>query len=290
VPGAVEAGAALLARSTALRVRADAGGAEVLVRTPDGIRRLRAGHVVLAGGAVATPGLLRRSRLGTRWKVAGDHLRIHPASKVFGWMPDALPRHGVPQALGYRPPDLPRVTFEGAHTPPAVTATVLQAAGVRHRAWMAHHDHLANYGLMVRDRGTGSVREVGGKKLLRYAVHPEDCKDMGAGLLIAAEALFAAGAERVALPLCGREAEVESLAALRRLRPEDFDRRHLLASGFHPQGTAGIGRVVDADLGVVGEERVSVCDASALPDSPGVNPQLTIMALSLRLADRLLEA
>lgn len=290
VPGAIEAGATLLARSTVLRVRADAGGVDVLVRTPDGIRRLRAGRVVLAAGAVATPGILRRSRIGSTWKVAGDHLRIHPASKVFGWMPEALPHGGVPQALGYRPPDLPRVTFEGAHTPPSVTATVLQAAGQRHRAWMANHDHLANYGLMVRDRGTGTVREVGGKKVLRYALHPDDGKDLGAGLLIAGEALFAAGAERVVLPLCGQPAEVESLEALRALRPEDFTRRNLLTSGFHPQGTAGIGRVVDADLDVVGEPRVSVCDASVLPDSPGVNPQVTIMALSLRLADRLLEA
>ena len=36
-----------------------------------------------------------------------------------------------------------------------------------------------------------------------------------------------------------------------------------------------------------GEPRVTVCDASVLPDSPGVNPQVTIMALSLRLADHL---
>jgi choline dehydrogenase-like flavoprotein len=143
---------------------------------------------------------------------------------------------------------------------------------------------------MVRDRGTGSVREVGGKRVLRYALHPDDAKDLGAGLLIAAEALFAAGAERVVLPLCGRDAEVESVEALKALRPEDFTRRNLLTSGFHPQGTAGIGRVVDADLDVIGEPRVSVCDASVLPDSPGVNPQVTIMALSLRLADRLLEA
>jgi choline dehydrogenase-like flavoprotein len=182
------------------------------------------------------------------------------------------------------------VTFEGAHTPPAVTGTVLQAAGQRHRAWMAHHDHLANYGLMVRDRGTGSVREVAGRRVLRYAMHPDDCRDLGAGLMIAAEALFAAGAERVVLPLVGQEAEVGSVDELRRLRPEDFTRKNLLTSGFHPQGTAGIGRVVDPDLRVIGADRVSVCDASVLPDSPGVNPQVTIMALSLRLADRLVEA
>lgn len=290
VPGAVEAGAALLARSRAVGIRAERDHVEVLVRTPDGLRRLVGRELVLAAGAVATPGLLRRNRLGAAWRRAGDDLRIHPASKVFGWMPEPLPHGGVPQALGYRPPDLPRVTFEGAHTPPAVTATVLTVAGQRHRAWMAHHDHLANYGLMVRDRGTGSIREIAGRRVLRYAVHDDDARDIGAGLLVAAKALFAAGAERVVMPLTGGDPEIGSAAELEKLRPEDFSRKNLLTSGFHPQGTAGIGRVVDADLRVLGLERVSVCDASVLPDSPGVNPQVTIMALSLRLADRLLEA
>jgi choline dehydrogenase-like flavoprotein len=287
LPDAVRAGATLLMHTTALAVRADASGVEVLVRTPTTRRRLRAKELVLAGGALGTPGLIRSSRLGERWRQAGDALRIHPASKVFGWMPEPLPHGGVPQALGYRPPELPRVTFEGAHTPPAVTGTVLQLGGQRHRDWMAHHDHLANYGLMVRDRATGSVRSVAGRNVLRYTLHDEDATDLGSGLLIAAEVLFAAGAERVALPIVGA-AEV-TRSELRQRKPTDFTRKNLLTSGFHPQGTAGIGRVVDTDLALIGAPHVWVCDASVLPDSPGVNPQVTLMALSFRLAGTLLE-
>lgn len=48
-----------------------------------------------------------------------------------------------------------------------------------------------------------------------------------------------------------------------------------------------MGRIVDTDLRLIGSERIHVCDASVLLDSPGVNPQVTLMALSLRLADRL---
>jgi len=285
VPGAVEAGAVLFAESIARRIVPGPRHVDVWIETRTGRRRLRAAHVILSAGALSTPALLRTSRLG-RYRRSGASLKIHPATKIFGMMPGALPAGGVPQGLGYRPPELPRVTFEGAHTPPAVTATILAAAGDRHRAWMGRHDHLANYGLMVRDRGVGTVRMRAGQRLIDYALHDEDARDLGRGLLIAADALFAAGAERVLLPLAGAEAEITP-DQRHRLRADHFTRERLIVSGFHPQGTAGIGRVVDPQLALYGAPRVHICDASVLPDSPGVNPQVTIMALSLRLADHL---
>lgn len=57
-------------------------------------------------------------------------------------------------------------------------------------------------------------------------------------------------------------------------------------NGAHPLGTAAIGEVVSPTL----ETRVSglyVCDASVLPEAPGLPPILTIMALALRLAAHL---
>jgi choline dehydrogenase-like flavoprotein len=288
LPEAIEAGATLLARTEALGMRSSRDGVEVYVRSTDGVRRLRAKTLVLSAGAIYTPGLLRKSRLGA-WREAGQGLRIHPATKAFGWMPEPLPHGGVPQALGYDTPELPHVKFEGAHTPPSVTATVLSAAGQRHRLWMDHHDHLANFGFMVRDRGAGRVRQVGGKVVLDYQMHDDDAHDMGKALRIVAEALFAAGAERVLLPVFSEEAELDSLSALDRWPARRFSRHNLLASGFHPQGTAAIGRVVDGQLQLHDAENVYVCDASVLPESPGVNPQVTLMALSLRLANHLLQ-
>ena len=192
---------------------------------------------------------------------------------------------GVPQALGYQPPELPHIVLEGIFTPRSTVAPLLANAGLRADWWLDRFAHLATFGLMVRDRGEGSVREIAGRIVLRYRLHPEDMRDMAQGLLLIAEAFFAAGAKAVLLPLSEGPHEVPSLDALRQIRLADFTPARLVASGFHPQGTAGIGRVVDADLRLTA--RISVCDASVLPDSPGVNPQLAIMGLSLRLADRL---
>jgi choline dehydrogenase-like flavoprotein len=288
LPGAVEAGAALFARTTATSIRADRDGVEVRAKTPEGLRRLRARHLVIAGGAIGTPQLIRDNRLGERWRIAGDHLGIHPATKAFGAMSEPLAHGGVPQALGYHDPTIPRLTLEGAHTPKAVTAPLMMAAGQRHRWWMDHHEYLANWGMMVRDRSRGTVRVARGHNLVTYRLHPEDAEDLGRGLLLVAEVLLAAGAERVLLPVFGRDNEVTS-AQLATWSPRDFTAQNLMTSGFHPQGTAGMGRVVDADLGLIGAPHVSVCDASVMPASPGVNPQVTIMALSRRLAAHLTE-
>ncbi len=286
LPSASAHGAVILAHTRATAIIETSQGVTVTASSPDGDRQLRARHVVLAAGALQTPGLIRRNRLGAYWREAGDHLKIHPASKVFAYFDQTVGGEvGVPQALGYQPPELPHIVLEGIFTPRSTVAPLLANAGLRADWWLDRFAHLATFGLMVRDRGEGSVREIAGRIVLRYRLHPDDMRDMAQGLLLIAEAFFAAGAKAVLLPLSEGPHEVPSLDALRQLRLADFTPARLVASGFHPQGTAGIGRVVDADLRLTA--RISVCDASVLPDSPGVNPQLAIMGLSLRLADRL---
>ena len=75
--------------------------------------------------------------------------------------------------------------------------------------------------------------------------------------------------------------------ALRRIDPR---RLHLAA--FHPVGTARAGAdparsPVAVDGRLRGVDGVWVADASILPSCPQVNPQVTIMALALAVADRI---
>lgn len=51
-------------------------------------------------------------------------------------------------------------------------------------------------------------------------------------------------------------------------------------------GTAAIGRVVDTDLRTE-VDGLYVCDASVLPETPGMPPIMTIVALAKRLAEAL---
>ncbi|MDR7188204.1 choline dehydrogenase [Microbacterium sp. BE35] len=58
-----------------------------------------------------------------------------------------------------------------------------------------------------------------------------------------------------------------------------FTRRHTM-SFFHASGTAGMGRVVDAELRVMGVRQLRVVDASVLPMVPRGNPHAAIVAVA----------
>lgn len=286
LPPALRSGARLFAGMHVGRIRESGAGVEVECTAADGRRlRLRARSCVLAGGALGTPRLIRANRLGTHWRQAGNRLKVHPAAKVLALMPEAVHgERGIAQGMGYLAPELPRMVFEGIFTPKGTVAPALACAGRDADRWLRQYERVASFGMMVLDRGSGSVRWAGGQPLLRYSMAPEDARDLARGMKLAGEAFLAAGAERVLLPVLGRPNEFDSAAALAAFDPASVRPAQILGSGFHPQGTAGMGRVVAADQRLRGCRRIFVSDASVLPDTPGVNPQVTIMALALRLA------
>ncbi len=182
--------------------------------------------------------------------------------------------------------------FEGAAGPPDYLASTLPYSGERHRDLILRFRNLAQFGVMVSDVSRGSVRERAGRAEIRYRLEREDIEAFRLGIERLAELYWAAGARRVYLP-------VEGAAELTSPSQRPLARRDLRASGltlmaFHPLGTARADArpdhgVVDGDLALHGVEGVYVSDASAVPSSLGVNPQITIMALATRLAYHLLD-
>ncbi|MCG3165366.1 MAG: putative GMC-type oxidoreductase [Bacteroidia bacterium] len=287
LPQAIAKGAALFANAKAIAIEEKDNLVHITVQQYKMIKTFSCKKLIIAAGAFYTPGLLKRNSLGSALNKAGKFLKIHPATKVFAYFPGL--QHGetgIPQGMGYKPPELEHITLEGIHTPKSLTAPILSVAGKKFNWWMEHSNDLASFGLMVQDRGRGRVLEIASFPYTFYKLHRQDARDIGEAVLLIARAFFAAGAEKVLLPLSGKlQKEFNSVAELAVLKPEDFKPQSFIISGFHPQGTAGIGRVVDNNLQLLGAKNIFVCDASVLPDSPGVNPMMTIMALSLRLGD-----
>jgi choline dehydrogenase-like flavoprotein len=304
LPAACAAGARLYARCRVERVRIEGGravgvDAVLLDRAGDAPRgrlTVRAPLVVVAAGAVHTPGLLARS--GVRHPALGTNLRVHPAigvaaffrEEVFAWrgtlqsyMVDCLQdSHGV--------------MIEVTNPVPGINGAALPGVGLVLKDNLARLRHATAAGLFVSDTGAGRVRSLPGLRepLITYQLTPGDARKLFAGTALVAEILFAAGAESVYAGVAGFP-EIRHPREAAALRDGRFGPSALAPTGFHPMGTARMGAdparaPVDSWGAVRGVRGLHVADASLFPTCVGVNPQVSIMAFATRIGRRLAQA
>jgi choline dehydrogenase-like flavoprotein len=292
VPEALKRGAQLVTAARAQTVDIVAGRARgVTARLGGGARlTVRAEVVIVAGGTLMTPLLLRRSG-ACKTGMLGKNLSIHPASKVLALFDDRVDQwSGIPQGYTIDHFAEDGLMFEGGSLPFDVAALGVPWTGPRYTELMEQYPHLATFGFMIQDRSRGEVRPgPGGSPLITYSLGADDMARMQRGVEILCEVYQAAGARRV-LPMVAGHDEVstpEDLARLRgvKLRPGDIE-----VTAFHPLGTCRIG--TDPTRSCLGPDHEAhdvanlyVCDGSAVPSSLGVNPQMTIMAMALRAAE-----
>jgi choline dehydrogenase-like flavoprotein len=294
VPKAWEAGATTYSGCRARRIVVEGGrtrGVEAETRA-GGTLRVECETVVVACGAIHTPLLLRRNGLGSSSGELGRNLAIHPATGVRAEFDELIDlSRGVPQSFYIDEFADEGIMFEGAAGPPDYMAMSVPFSRERHRALMLRYPHLSQFGLMVSDSSRGSVSERAGRPVIRYDVNSEDLATFKRGIELLTELYWAAGARAVYQP-------VEWIGELRDgdlgpLPESELRATDLVLMAFHPLGTARADArpergVVDGDLKLHGVEGLYVSDASAVPSSLGVNPQITIMSLSTRLAFHLL--
>jgi len=281
LPKAHAAGATTYTGVTARRIGRGVEGA-----TANGGRlTVEAPTVVVAAGAIHTPALLARNRLGNH--NLGRNLSLHPATAVWAVMDEVVDMaRGVPQSYFVDEFAADGIMLEGIAGPPDYVAMGLPVAGERHRELMAGYQEMAQFGLMISDDSRGRVHSLGGRPVVRYDLTDSDAARVKAGLEHLAELFWAAGATSVLLPLA-RRPELRKGDSIPDLRPRD-----LKLMAFHPLGTARMDArpghgVLDGNGRVHGTDGVYVCDGSAIPSSLGVNPQITIMTLATRLAHHL---
>ncbi|MDQ6914716.1 MAG: GMC family oxidoreductase [Actinomycetota bacterium] len=297
VPRAWEAGATTYTGARAERIEVSGGRARgVLARTIGGGRlHVTCDHVVVACGAIHTPLLLARNRLGGASGQLGRNLAIHPATAVRALFDEPIDQWvGVPQSYYVDELAAEGIMLEGAAGPPDYLAMVIPGRGAAHREVMLQARHIAQFGVMVSDSSRGHVRAPRrGAPIIRYDLNRADVAKFKRGIEALCEIYRAAGARELLVPVRG----------VPRLRPDDLRPLHrarfraadLELMAFHPLGTARAGAdpraaVVDGDLELHGTPGLHVADASAIPTSLGVNPQITIMTLATRLAFHLLGA
>jgi choline dehydrogenase-like flavoprotein len=248
--------------------------------------------VILAASAVQSPCILSRSGLGARDHV-GKHFRLHPATAVAGVYRDPVRLwEGATQSY-----EIDEFRHEGFKL--EVTGLPVELAGVRlpgmgaaFQRSMADYPNMAVWGLQIRAEAEGTVSRAGHGASLTYTPTREDMLRFRAGARRLAELHFAAGALRVYPGVHGGPEVLTSPDQLGALDAISLDPRDWSIISSHLFSTCRMGAdartgVVGFDGAVHGASGLWVLDASALPTNLGVNPQHTIMALAMLLAERI---
>ncbi|MEE8489719.1 MAG: GMC family oxidoreductase, partial [Acidimicrobiia bacterium] len=277
--------------------------AGVMAKVGDSILTVKAPVVVLAAGALNTPAILLRSRLGGR--ATGDYLRLHPVTGVWARFAEPIdPWTGILQTRysdefanldgnGYG------FKFETAPLHPLFPAGFIGwENGEQFKRDILGLAYLDIGGILLRDRDHGKVViRKDGSPVWKYAVSKYDQAHIREGVRRATEMYEAAGADEVI---------ASTIRPVRWRRGDSIDD---FMSGvdsvgygsnqtsyftFHQMGSARMGSdpatsVVDSNNRVHGVEGLYVMDGSCFPTPSGVNPMLSIASIAHRGATLLAE-
>jgi choline dehydrogenase-like flavoprotein len=294
VPMALRAGAELFTGARVDKLLFEHGrAAGVQAQTASGqVLTVRARAVVIACGTLITPVLLMRNGVARGSSHLGGNLSIHPAVACLAEMNERVASwDGVPQ--GYLVDEFADdgIMMEGVATPLEYTIAALSHFGPRLIELAEGFDRVASFGMMISDTSRGRVRLIRDRAVVTYNVGDDDIGRLKRGVDHLSRIFFAAGARTVLTPFHGHD-ELRSEQDLAKLRAAKVRASDIALSAHHPLGTARMGKsaatsVVDADHQVHGAPGLYVIDGSAVPTALGVNPQVTIMAMATRAAERL---
>ena len=258
--------------------------------------RVRGRAVVLAGGAIPTPLFLQAQGLCNGSGQLGRNLSLHPSAGFSAEFEQDLEGAGhVPQGYGCDEFLDDRLLITGAMPDFNIAGLVYPYNGRRLMERVERVRNAATFGILVRDDSApGVVRaSVHGHALVTYNVADEDVEALHQGMIHVADMCFAAGAKAVFPVVMGADPirTRQELDAFRRMK---ISAGQLFLTSYHPLGTARMGKnprtsVVDLDHQAHELPGLFIVDGSTVPGPPGVNPQVTIMAMATRAALRIAE-
>jgi choline dehydrogenase-like flavoprotein len=263
----------LVAEFEVQRVSESSDGIEVEGITAGGARRtFRGAKLVLASGAIGNSKLLLLSGWGSRLPALGTHFYTHPQFMNLALYDRPVNSHKGPfQAFKSDDPNFRRAGFklENVFAPPVAVSMLIPGVGSVHQELMREIIRFGCVEVAVRDVNPGRIRLSGRKAVIDKSLGAEDQKRRLAGQNAVEKIFRSTGAKRFFPGAIG--------------------------IGLHLMGGCRMGKdfktsVVGPDFRVHGSKRVFAADSSIFPNAPGINPSMTIMALSLRGAQEILSS
>ena len=289
LPLAAAHGADIRPNSYVTDIERNASGAitGVVYQQNDITMRQKCRHLFLCAGAIETPRLLLLNELALTSGQVGRNFMAHTGIQVWGSFADEVrPYKGIPGALisedTHRPPDadfaggyllqsigVMPVTFAGQ------VARGRQLWGPALRQYMQNYNHIAGINILG------------------------DCLPHPDNFLALADEKDARGLPKPRITFTNQENEVRMTRHAEQLMRRIWEAagatdiwafpRNAHIIGTARMGLSGDDAVVNADGRAFDVPNLYICDNSVFPSALSVNPALTIMALSLRTADKFLD-
>lgn len=251
---------------------------------------IRAGRVVVCAGAVQTALVLQRSGVTHR---IGRTLTMNPMIRVAAEFPDRInePSIGVPvqQIEAFKP----SMTLGCSNGSLAHLALWLVGAPGDRERMLAEWWRLGVFYAKVMAKARGVVRNVPvfDEAFVSYRLGRDDLALLGLAAERLATVLLASGARSIVNPVPGAP-PIRALSDIPALRAGvEAGKAQITAIHLHstvPMGAESRGCPADPWGKLRALDNVWVNDASLMPDTPGINPQGTILAIARRNAGRML--
>jgi choline dehydrogenase-like flavoprotein len=290
IPLAVKYGADIRPNSYVTEIERNAQGlvSTVVYTQNEQSHRIACKHLFLCAGAVETPRLLLLNELALTSGQVGRNLMAHTGIQVWGTFPEEVrPTKGIPGGLisqdTHRPKDadfvggyllqsigVMPVTFAGQ------TARGRKLWGKALRDYMQQFNHIAGINILGdclphKDNYLELSDELDNKQVRKPRIH------------------FTAQENEVRMTAHAEKTMRDIWAAAGATDIWSFDRyAHVI--GTARMGLSGDDAVVNRDGRAFDVPNLYISDNSTFPSALSVNPALTIMALSLRTADKFLES
>jgi choline dehydrogenase-like flavoprotein len=217
--------------------------------------------VVVAGGSFGTSKILLNS--GFKFHALGNGIACHPQYMTYALFDEPFDAHkGAFQGVKSYDENLRKMgmKFENVFAPPIATAMLFNGIGKKHQAMMKRYRYLASMEVAIRDEATGKLSlGKGGKLLIDKKMTDQDMSRGQKGVEFVQEMYSKIGAKEI-------------------IKCDQGFGLHLM--GGCAIGTDGKKSVVNPEFRVHDTKRIFIADSSVFPSAPGLNPSLTIMALS----------
>jgi choline dehydrogenase-like flavoprotein len=254
--------------------------------------KIKSKFIFICCGAVHTPVLLQRSGIS---KKAGKTFQLHPTFKVIAKFPqivnadkNRLPLFAVTEFM-------PDIRLGGSVFTPAFFSTSLADDWISRKKLMKEYSYCGLYYAMIRGTGRGSVRVMPFLKdpIVTYKLSDNDWKNMKNAIKHLSKLMFSAGASEIYPSIRNHPAWTSLEEVHGEIDNASFQKKMINLMTIHLFSSCPMGEIegqsVTNSFGKVkNTNNVFVADASLIPESPGVNPQATVMALAYRTAEKFL--